>query len=156
MANRPFLEPEQTTWQKAGWTREPRNGHEWKLLRAGKAQPLERDTRWKKVFRCRKNVSHKTYKVVHQDGKDVRRCDICSKVRQKRFYDAHKDRHREWSKASRKRNREFVPVLEDGYYTVSASWVSSFPVRLAEMVADGSKVVVEVFGEPAYMIVRIP
>ena len=134
-------------WQQKGWSREPRNGREWRMLRAGLPQPKERQ---EKPFRCRKVPSHRTYKTEYQDGEERRRCATCCRRKQKAWYQRNKDKQKVWCKASRARNK-VLPVFEDGYATVSSSWLSTNPVLVAGLLSQG-RIIVEIYGEPAYEI----
>jgi hypothetical protein len=150
---KPEPEPEKE-WEKAGWSREPRNGHEWRMLKAGMPEPGKKDFR--KPFRCRKfpgHPDHKTYRVEYQDGREIRRCRTCQVINQRAFYQKNKPKQRRWSKDSRARRRKFKPVFEDGYATISATWLSEHPVLIAELVQQG-RLIVEVYGEPAYEICK--
>ena len=142
-------EREQEEWEIAGWSRAPANGREWRMLKSGQPEPRKRD--WDKAFRCRKVPSHKAYKVVWQDGKELRRCAICIRQRQREWYLANKPKQRTWASNSRMRRKEFVPVFEDGYATISATWLAENPVRVADLVRNGI-LIVEVYGDAAYEI----
>lgn len=141
--------PEPRVWEKAGWDRKPRNGHEWRLLQAGRPQPKQRGE--EKPFRCRKFPSHRVYKTEYQDGREVRRCVVCGSSRQRAFYKANKGKHRVWSKDCRQRRKVFEPVFEDGYASVSATWLAEHPVQVAGLLTQGI-LIVEVYGEAAYEI----
>lgn len=146
---KPEAAPEKE-WERRGWSREPRNGHEWRMLKAGMPEPKV----VRKGFRCRKfpnHPDHKSYRTEYQDGREIRRCRTCQVVNQKTFYQANKPKQRKWSKESRQRRRAFKPVFEDGYATISGTWLSEHPVLVAELVTQGI-LIVEIYGEPAYEI----
>ena len=144
-------EREEKAWEKAGWTRAPRNGREKKLLRAGKPQPKEREA---KPFRCRR-FGHTTYKTVWQDGREVRACTTCRRGTAKAWRKNNPVSAQKSTEKHREKLRTQVPEKIDGVYTVSFSWVlTRGAVGLSELLADG-EVVIENFGLPMCLCRRV-
>ena len=142
-------EPERKAWEIAGWTREPRNGYEWKRLKAGKPQPEERDKRWKKSFRCRRG--HTTHKVTYIDGRAARICTVCKAAARKRYVDKTKGVRTRYSRSYKKRINRMELDRVDGYLTVPGTWLALNVGRAAELVKEGP-IVIELHGEPAFEI----
>lgn len=142
------VERVENSWQRAGWTQKPRNSREWKLLKAGKPQPVKRE---QPAFRCRKFSSHTVYKTVYSDGREVRVCTVCRNRSRAKHYEKNRSKYNKYSQAHKQKLREFVPVLEEGYYTISLSWLAKYPSKVVELLKDG-QVIVEMFGDPVFEI----
>lgn len=85
---------EPAEWERAGWSRPPRNGREWKQLRAGKSEPGAQVSACK---RC-KTVN---WTLDQKDGRTYRRCRTCQKASETRY----RKRHRERRNAERRQAR---------------------------------------------------
>lgn len=143
-----------TSWQKAGWTREPRNGYEWRRLREGKPQPQERDRRFRRAYKCRRCGPGHPFKVVYLDGRAQRICCKCDTAKKRRYYEAHKVAQLKSRDRYKQELRKMEIKFTDGIATVPATWLHSGPSKIIEHVGKGI-IVVEIFGEPAYAIVSL-
>ena len=144
---------EEKSWEKAGWTREPRNGYEWKRMREGKPQPQEKDRRWKKPYKCRK-CGGKKYKVRMVAGRAARECIPCRDAYRKRRYQQNKSEAHRASREHRIRLRDYKPVFFEGSASVSATWLREHLSNLTTHIEEGI-LTVELYGEPAFCIVTL-
>lgn len=149
-------EPEQTPWQKVGWSREPRNGHEWKMVRDGKPEPQETTRiQWTKPYRCHIHGKGAPYKVEHTaDGHAARRCVACRQRNQKRWNKISAKRNRKKKLKQMRALRNEVPTFEEGFATVSATWLRQNVGKVPELLKQGT-LVVEMFGIPAYALTTL-
>lgn len=146
-------EPASKAWELAGWTREPRNGHEWKLFKAGKPQPQEQVLKWRTKFKCRKCGG--TAFKVHTHGDDrYRSCIVCEPLKRRAYYEKHKAQSLVYSKKAQRKLREMEPVFEEGIAIVPNTWIKVNCSRIVDATHKGH-IIVEVYGEPAFAIISL-
>lgn len=135
----------------APWTREPRNGREFRQWKAGLPEPAKAERpQFKRPYRCRRHgrVAHK---VVANGDRMARVCLICRAASRKAYALRHQkelqERHLAWKQGL----RSTQPRFENGVAYVTASWLRQH-VGHVELKA-GQRLVVEVLGTPAYQLV---
>lgn len=143
-------------WQQLGWTREPRNGHESKLVREGKPQPKA----WTKRYTCSKCGGHqfKTTRNFDQRRKktyEVRYCTPCRVKSNRAYEDRHPEKTRKWRQDQIDKVRAQVADFDsDGIAHVTATWFIRHQIDVLEALVAGKQFVVEYGGEPTYRVVR--
>jgi len=149
-------EREQKDWEKAGWTRAPRNGHEKQMLRDGKAQPKPAvPSRYKK---CKHHGRTLFKTVMHWDGRrqkyyETSYCMKCKNVSNIKWREAHPVETKMMRDDYQKNVKDTVADFgTDGVATVSSNWVLKHQSDIVEAVKEGRHFVVEYFGQVSYAI----
>lgn len=143
-------EDTRTVWEKAGWTHEPRNGREWKLLRAGKPEPKPAEG-GPRPYKCKK-CGGTNYK---SDENGHRRCTACRSRAIKKYSQAHREKLGEYRRNYNKRLAETPVEPINGVITVTGTWVHYNRYKVPELLKEGVVVIVEMYGLPAYAIVPV-
>jgi hypothetical protein len=149
-------EPELKDWEKAGWTRAPRNGHEKQMLREGKPQPKPAVPSKYKVCKHHGRTLFKT--VMHWDGRrnkyyETSYCMKCKNASNESW----RSRHPAETKVMRDDYQRQVKDAAadfgmDGVATVSSNWVLKHQADIVDGVKEGKHFIVEYFGNVAYRI----
>lgn len=125
--------------------REPRNGREWKLYKAGKPTPA-----WTKEHnpRCRACKGNNFIPYVHY-GTPGKKCADCLKRNVKAHYERHKNEYK--SRASRshaKLKLEEVPPAKDGPTLIRTTWFLRNLAHVYGRVYGGEVFLLESHGAP--------
>lgn len=144
-------------WEKLGWTRAPRNGHEKQMVRDGKPQPKATEGLPTKYRVCKKHgrtLFKCDYHFDARRGKSYERwyCFKCKLADNKRWRLAHPKESKRQRDEYQKRIKEQQADFIDGLATVQAGWVLKHQADIAEAVKEGKHFIVEYLGEPAYAI----
>lgn len=151
-------ERELKEWEKAGWSREPRNGREWRRLKAGKSEPeatIPPSTRrckrhGKTLFKCTLHFDIRSRKTYEQWF-----CPRCKSEANVRWQKANPEKAKRWRDEYQRRIKEHVADFDkDGVATVSSGWVIRHQADIVEAVRDGKSFIVEYMGDVAYIITR--
>ena len=146
------VDRELKAWERAGWSREPRNGREWRLLRAGLPQPKE-VKRWRNKYKCRR-CAGTLYKVHIVQSQSKRKCVKCDYKTGRDYYRANKERSKKAARKHTLSERAKTPIFMDGAYSGSMTWARAHMNRMPEYTQQGI-IVVEAYGEPAFAIVSL-
>lgn len=143
-------------WEKLGWTRGPRNGHEKQMVRDGKDQPKPAVP---SKYRTCKHHGRTLFKtVMHWDGRrqkyyETSYCMKCKNASNVKWRDAHPVETKMMRDDYQKNVKDTVADFgTDGVATVSSNWVLKHQSDIVEAVKAGRHFIVEYFGEVSYAI----
>ena len=147
-------------WEKLGWTRAPRNGHEKQMVRDGKAQPKPAVPTRYKICKNPSNPHGRTMfkTVMHWDGRrkkyyETAYCIKCKLASNIKWRDAHPTETKRMRDDYQRQVREAEADFgTDGVATVSSNWVLKHQADIVDAVKDGKHFIVEYLGAVAYAI----